>query len=93
MHYVVGIDVSKSISQVVVAVDQKNVESYKISHDVFGFHRLNTSIQQFDEFPDIVLEATGVYSRHLKHFIEHQYYPYRYKSASCQERIGPITVE
>lgn len=51
-----------------MAVDQKIVEFYKISHDVFGFNRLNTSIQSFDEFPDIVFEATDIYSRRLKHF-------------------------
>lgn len=62
MHYVIGIDVSKATSQVAVVVDGKVTQHFKIAHDVLGFNQLNTIIMQFNEFPDIVFEATGIYS-------------------------------
>ncbi|GAP00958.1 transposase [Fructobacillus fructosus] len=86
MHHVIGIDVSKSTSQVAVAVDQEIVETYKIEHNVFGFNRLKTSIQQFNEFPDIVFEATGIYSRRLKHFLDSHHYSYRFLNPSAAKK-------
>lgn len=85
MHAVIGIDVSKATSQVAVAVDGKVVQNFKITHDVFGFNQLNTVIMQFNTFPDIVFEATGVYSRRLKTFLEAHNYPYTY--------LNPLTVK
>lgn len=76
LHAVIGIDVSKATSQVALAVDGKVVQSFKIAHDVFGFNQLNTVIMQFNTFPDIVFEVTGVYSRRLKNFLEAHNYPY-----------------
>ena len=78
MHYVIGIDVSKATSQVAVAVDGKVTQHFKITHDVLGFNQLNTIIMQFNEFPDIVFEATGIYSRRLKSFLDWHNYPYTY---------------
>ncbi|WP_274378056.1 IS110 family transposase [Leuconostoc mesenteroides] len=78
MHYVIGIDVSKATSQVVVAVDGKVTQRFKITHYVLGFNQLNTIIMQFNEFPDIVFEATGIYSRRLKSFLDWHNYPYTY---------------
>ncbi|MGO3499773.1 hypothetical protein [Leuconostoc mesenteroides] len=63
MHYVTGIDVSKATSQVEVAVDVKVTQHFKITRDVLEFNQLNTIIIQFNEFPDIVFEATSIYSR------------------------------
>ncbi|WP_233610729.1 MULTISPECIES: IS110 family transposase [unclassified Leuconostoc] len=85
MHAVIGIDVSKATSQVAVAVDGKVVQNFKITHDVFGFNQLNTVIMQFNTFPDIVFEATGVYSRRLKTFLEAHNYPYTY--------LNPLTAK
>lgn len=78
MHAVIGIDVSKATSQVAVAVDGKVVQNFKITLDVFGFNQLNT-------FPDIVFEATGVYSRRLKTFLEAHNYRYTY--------LNPLTAK
>lgn len=66
MHYGIGMDASKVTSQVAVAVDGKVTQTFKISHDLFGFNQLNKATSQFDNFPNIVFEATGVYSRILK---------------------------
>ena len=85
MHAVIGIDVSKATSQVAVAVDGKVVQNFKIAHDVFGFNQLNTVIMQFNTFPDIVFEATGIYSRRLKTFLEVHNYPYTY--------LNPLTAK
>ncbi|MCS8586372.1 IS110 family transposase, partial [Leuconostoc mesenteroides] len=85
MHAVIGIDVSKATSQVAVAVDGKVVQNFKITHDVFGFNQLNSVIMQFNTFPDIVFEATGVYSRRLKTFLEAHNYPYTY--------LNPLTAK
>lgn len=85
MHTVIGIDVSKATSQVAVAVDGKVVQNFKITHDVFGFNQLNSVIMQFNTFPDIVFEATGVYSRRLKTFLEAHNYPYTY--------LNPLTAK
>jgi transposase len=76
MHAVIGIDVSKATSQVAVAVDDKVIQTFKMTHDVIGFTHLKTVIMNFEVFPDIVFEATGVYSRRLKAFLEVHNYPY-----------------
>ncbi|MHA8262164.1 IS110 family RNA-guided transposase [Lactobacillaceae bacterium Melli_B3] len=78
MKYVIGIDVSKATSQVAVAVKGMVTKQFKISHDVIGFNEINNMIMQLDEFPDIVFEATGVYSRRLKAFLDNHGYPYSY---------------
>lgn len=78
MHYVIGIDVSKATSQVAVAVDGRVTQRFKMTHDILGFNQLNTIIMQFNEFPDIVFEATGIYSRRLKSFLDWHNYPYTY---------------
>ena len=54
------IDVSKATRQVAVAIDRKVTQIFKITHDVFGLNQLNTVILQFETFPDIVFEATGI---------------------------------
>ncbi|MBZ5981955.1 relaxase MobL, partial [Leuconostoc gasicomitatum] len=78
MHYVIGIDVSKATSQVAVAIDGKVTQHFKITHDALEFNQLNTIIMQFNKFPDIVFEATGIYSRRLKSFLDWHNYPYTY---------------
>jgi transposase len=80
MHYIIGIDVSKTTSQVTVTVDGKVTQQFKITHAVLGFNQLHTIIMQFNEFPDIVFEATGIYSRRLKSFLDWHNYPYNYFS-------------
>lgn len=54
MHAVISIDVSKATSQVAVAIDGKVTQTFKITHVVFGFNKLNTIIMKFDKFPEIV---------------------------------------
>lgn len=69
-------------AKVAVAIDRKVIQTFKITHDVFVFNQLNTLIMQLDTFPDIVFEATGVYSRGCKAFLEAHNYPYTYLTKS-----------
>ena len=78
MYYVIGIDISKDTSQVMVAVDGKVTQHFNSTHDVMGFNQLNTIIIQLNEFPDIVFESTGIYSRHLRSFLDWHNYTYNY---------------
>ncbi|HAT54230.1 MAG TPA: IS110 family transposase [Lactobacillus sp.] len=76
MKHVIGIDVSKATSQVAVVTDEQVLKQFKITNDAFGFETLNQSIKQFETVPEIVFEATGVYSARLQHFLEINNYPY-----------------
>ena len=66
---VLGIDVSKSESSVSVWVNSKDVNDFKISNDLIGFEDLKETLSGFTN-PEVVFEATGVYSRRLAHFLQ-----------------------
>lgn len=73
MVVVFGIDVSKATSNVAVVNDDTTVWQSKINNDWFGFQELLKHLQEYRE-PQIVFEATGVYSQRLKRFLDdHQY--------------------
>jgi transposase len=77
MRIVFGIDVSKASSHVAVAIEAHNdaviQEEFSIGNNVPGFNELLTELESFRE-PEIVFEATGVYSRRLNRFLtDHGY--------------------
>ncbi|WP_350345601.1 transposase [Lactobacillus delbrueckii] len=66
---VFGIDVSSRKSNVCIMVNGKKVNDYAISNDMVGFNRLIGDLKQVTK-PQIIFEATGVYSRRLQAFLD-----------------------
>ena len=62
MRVVFGIDVSKASSEVAILVNGEKVHGYTIPNDAIGFNRLLGDLKTVHD-PEIVFEATGVYSR------------------------------
>ena len=66
---VFGIDVSSRKSDVCIMVNGKKVNDYAISNDMVGFNQLLDDLKQVTN-PQIIFEATGVYSRRLQAFLD-----------------------
>ena len=75
MRAVFGIDVSKTSSEVAILVNGEKVHGYTILNDAFGFNRLLGDLKTVHN-PEIIFEATGVYSRRLQAFLEECGYAY-----------------
>ena len=75
MNIVFGIDVSSRESNVCMLMDDTKKE-FKISNDSFGFNELLKNLAIFSKHPQIIFEATGVYSRRLQKFLEDYGYDY-----------------
>ena len=75
MRVVFGIDVSKASSEVAILVNGEKVHGYTIPNDAIGFNRLLGDLKTVHQ-PEIVFEATGVYSRRLQAFFENNSYAY-----------------
>ena len=75
MRAVFGIDVSKTSSEVAILVNGEKVHGYTILNDAFGFNRLLGDLKTVHN-PEIIFEATGVYSRRLQAFLEEYGYAY-----------------
>lgn len=75
MRTVFGIDVSKASSEVAILINGQKVHGYSISNDAIGFTRLLEDLKQVKS-PEIIFEATGVYSRRLQAFLEDNNYSY-----------------
>ena len=75
MRAVFGIDVSKTSSEVAILVNGEKVHSYTILNDAIGFNRLLGDLKTVHS-PEIIFEATGVYSRRLQTFLEESGYAY-----------------
>lgn len=75
MAIVFGIDVSKANSSVAVINDDTPVWQSVIKNDWFGFQELFKHLQDYRN-PQIVFEATGVYSQRLKRFLDEKHYRY-----------------
>jgi len=75
MRTVFGIDVSKSTSNVAILIDSKTIDEFKINNDFIGFEQLKSTLNNFTN-PEVVFEATGVYSRRLAHFLQVNEFPY-----------------
>ncbi|MGN7388951.1 IS110 family transposase, partial [Sporosarcina sp. SAFN-015] len=81
MKHVIAFDVSMGKSTMVI-YDQNQCCRYEgeLEHTVSGFNSLKERIESLSELdglvPDIVFEATGVYSKGLEGFLQKQHYPY-----------------
>lgn len=75
MRVVFGIDVSKATSTVAIVVNRNQVAGWEIPNNRVGFRKLLASLRNFKK-PEIVFEATGLYSRRLRAFLDD--YGYRY---------------
>ncbi len=76
MRTIVGIDVSKQSSRIAILVDQAVQEQFKICNDLIGFNELKRHLDQYPSQPEIIYEATGVYSHRLRKFLVSQGYEF-----------------
>lgn len=75
MKVIFGIDVSKSTSTVCTLInDIKTITT--ITNDRPGFLQLLNDLKAFAQHPQIIFEATGVYSRRLQTFLDDYGYGY-----------------
>ena len=66
---------SKASSEVAILINGEKVHGYTIPNDAIGFNRLLEDLKTVHQ-PEIVFEATGVYSRRLQAFFEDKSYAY-----------------
>ena len=92
MRAVVGIDVSKTSSEVAILVNGEKVHGYTILNDAFGFNRLLGDLKTVHN-PEIIFEATGVYSRRLQAFLEEYGYAYtRLNPLEAKKQLDSLRV-
>ena len=75
MQVTFGIDVSKSTSTVCELIGESKNE-LTITNNRPGFIQLLNELTAFSKHPQIIFEATGVYSRRLQAFLEDYGYEY-----------------
>ena len=75
MRTVFGIDVSKASSEVAIVINSEKIHGYTMPNDAIGFTRLLDDLKTVQK-PEIIFEATGVYSRRLQAFLEENGYAY-----------------
>ena len=75
MRTVFGIDVSKASSEVAIVINGEKIHGYTMPNDTIGFTRLLDDLKNVQK-PEIIFEATGVYSRRLQAFLEENGYAY-----------------
>ena len=75
MRTVFGIDVSKASSEVAIVINGEKIHGYTMPNDAIGFTRLLDDLKNVQK-PEIIFEATGVYSRRLQAFLEENGYAY-----------------
>ncbi len=74
---VFGIDVSSRKSNVCEMIGQGNViKQYEISNDRVGFNILLNNLKVFAQKPEVIFEATGVYSERLQSFLDMHHFSY-----------------
>lgn len=92
MRVVFGIDVSKASSEVAILVNGEKVHGYTIPNNAVGFNRLLGDLKTVHQ-PEIVFEATGVYSRRLQAFFEDNSYAYtRLNPLESQKQLDSLRV-
>lgn len=92
MRAVFGIDVSKASSEVAILVNGEKVHGYTMSNDAIGFARLLGDLRTVHK-PEIIFEATGVYSRRLQTFLEDNGYAYtRLNSLEAKKQLDSLRV-
>lgn len=68
MRCVFGIDVSSKSCNVAVVINECLVEEAKLGLDMLGFNELKKLLSSYSQ-PEVVFEATGVYSQRLQRFL------------------------
>ncbi|HEM4128183.1 TPA: IS110 family transposase [Streptococcus suis] len=92
MRVVFGIDVSKASSEVAILVNGEKVHGYTISNDAIGFARLLGDLRTVHK-PEIIFEATGVYSRRLQAFLDEHGYAYtRLNPLEAKKQLDSLRV-
>lgn len=92
MRTVFGIDVSKASSEVAILVNGEKVHGYTMPNDAIGFTRLLDDLKTVHT-PEIVFEATGVYSRRLQAFLEENGYAYtRLNPLEAKKQLDSLRV-
>lgn len=92
MRTVFRIDVSKASLEVAILVNGEKVHGYAMSNDTIGFIRLLEDLKQV-KTPEIIFEATGVYSRRLQAFLEHNSYAYtRLNPLEAKKQLDSLRV-
>lgn len=75
MRTVFGIDVSKHTINLAIVVNKIKVDERKLSLDRPGLCNLLKLLKSFHQ-PEVVFEATGIYSRTLQHFLDRNNFEY-----------------
>ena len=92
MRVVFGIDVSKVSSEVAILVNGEKVHGYTISNDAIGFSQLLGDLKTVHK-PEIIFEATGVYSRRLQAFLDEHGYAYtRLNPLEAKKQLDSLRV-
>ena len=92
MRVVFGIDVSKASSEVAILVNGEKVHGYTMPNDAIGFNRLQGDLKMVQS-PEIVFEATGVYSCRLQAFLENNDYAYtRLNPLEAKKQLDSLRV-
>ena len=92
MRAVFGIDVSKASSEVVILVNSEKVHDYSMPNDAIGFSRLLKDLNTVSN-PEIIFEATGVYSRRLQAFLVENGYAYtRLNPLEAKKQLDSLRV-
>ncbi|WP_074413356.1 IS110 family transposase, partial [Streptococcus suis] len=92
MRVVFGIDVSKASSEVAILVNGEKVHGYTMSNDAIGFSRLLGDLKTVHK-PEIIFEATGVYSRRLQAFLDEHGYAYtRLNPLEAKKQLDSLRV-
>lgn len=81
MNHVIAFDVSMGKSTLVIYdTHQRCIFEGELEHTVLGFTSLKDRIEEVrthtGNMPEIVFEATGVYSQGLERFLQKEHYPY-----------------
>ena len=92
MRVVLGIDVSKVSSEVAILVNGEKVHGYTMANDAIGFSRLLGDLKTVQK-PEIIFEATGVYSRRLQAFLDEHGYAYiRLNPLEAKKQLDSLRV-
>ncbi|MGV3251404.1 IS110 family transposase [Streptococcus suis] len=92
MRAVFGIDVSKVNSEVAILVNGEKVHGYTMPNDAIGFTWLLGDLKTVHN-PEIIFEATGVYSRRLQAFLEDNGYAYtRLNPLEAKKQLDSLRV-
>ncbi|HEL2219739.1 TPA: IS110 family transposase, partial [Streptococcus suis] len=92
MRAVFGIDVSKASSEVAIVINSEKIHGYSMTNDAIGFSRLLEDLKTVSN-PEIVFEATGVYSRRLQAFLDNHGYAYtRLNPLEAKKQLDSLRV-